>query len=68
MPEPIILALGLVFGSIGLAYFMYGRKRDRMVYVATGAVLMFYPYAFENPWAIGLVGIALLFLPRFFDF
>ena len=68
MPDPIILALGLVFGSIGLAYFMYGRKRDHMVFVATGAVLIFYPYALDNPWAIALVGIVLLFVPKFVDF
>ncbi len=60
-----ILLWGLLFGSIGVGYFMYGRRRNNVVIRFTGIALMFYPYLFQSSWSIVLIGIALMFVPKF---
>jgi len=61
------LVLGLVFGSIGLGYFMYGKNTSNVVFRYTGVALMVYPYFIENTVAVLGVGVALMFVPKFVD-
>src|SRR3546814_5579929 len=37
------LLWGLLFGSIGLGYFLYGKKQARLVPLLCGLALMIYP-------------------------
>lgn len=57
--------LGLIFGSIGLGYFMYGRKRANPTVRYVGLALMIYPYFIENVYANLAVGLVLMVLPKF---
>lgn len=57
------LAFSLVFSSIGLGYFIYGKKQGRMVHLLSGIALMAYPYVIHNPFAFFGLGVPLLFLP-----
>ena len=41
-----VLVWGLVFGSIGLFNFLYGKKVGNLVIRYTGVALMVYPYFF----------------------
>lgn len=70
MPDPVILFWALIFGSIGLGYFIYGRRQSQPVIRYTGITLMLYPYLVTDVMAVVLVGLALLLLPfvmkRFF--
>jgi hypothetical protein len=59
------LFLGLIFSSIGLGYFIYGKKQKKSIFRYVGITLMFYPYVFTNSVAVVLVGIALMFVPKF---
>ena len=59
------MLFGLLFGSIGLGYFIYGRKQSHPVVKYTGIVLMVYPYFITNNIALVIVGVILLFLPKF---
>lgn len=61
------LVLGLIFGSIGLAYFIYGKKRDNVVARYSGLALMVYPYFIDNKYYVLGVGIALMALPKFIE-
>jgi hypothetical protein len=57
----------LLFGSIGLGAFFYGRKSAAAKPLIIGVVLMAYPYFISETWllyAIGLLLTALLFLFR----
>jgi len=56
---------GLLFGSIGFGYFIYGKKQSHVVAKYTGIVLMVYPYFITNNVALVFVGIILLLLPKF---
>lgn len=59
------LLLGVVFSSIGIGYFMYGKKQSNVVIRYCGIALMVYPYFIGSKPAIVLTGIALMALPRF---
>ena len=56
---------GLLFGSIGLGMFIFGKKQGRMVPLACGLVLMIYPYFVSNTVAMVVIGAILLAIPYF---
>jgi len=62
------LIWGLVFSSIGFAYFIYGKKQKRGVPFASGIGLMVFPYFVSNSWLMVLIGAVLLGLPYFFRY
>lgn len=61
------LLFGLIFGSIGLAYFIYGKKQANVMMRYCGIALMVYPYFIENKYAVLLIGIALITAPKFIE-
>ncbi|MDM1246400.1 amino acid transport protein [Acinetobacter sichuanensis] len=60
-----VLLLGVVFSSIGLGYFIFGKKQKNMVVLVSGIILMLYPYFIENIFFMLIIGVALIFLPKF---
>lgn len=60
------LLWGVLFGSIGLGFFMHGKKQKVIVPFACGLALMIYPYFMPNTLALVLTGSALIALPYFF--
>ncbi len=62
------LILGVIFGSIGLGYFMYGKKQKMTVPLACGLILMIYPYFIESTALLSAVGVILALLPYFLRF
>lgn len=59
------LLWGLLFGSIGLGLFMYGRKQKAVVPLICGLVLMFFPYFVSNTILLVAIGAALIAIPYF---
>jgi hypothetical protein len=57
------LMLGVVFGSLGMGYFIYGKKEQRLMPLLVGIALMVYPYFVPEVWEIIVVGIALCAIP-----
>lgn len=55
MPDPSVLFLNIVIGSIGMALFVYGKKQSRFPQLGVGLALMVFPY-FIWTWR-PLVGI-----------
>lgn len=56
----------VIFGSIGLAAFVYGKKQANLKSLVIGVILMVYPYFVPDPVAVYVIGAALtiaLFLP-----
>ena len=55
----------VIFGSIGFAAFIYGKKQSNLKALVIGVVLMVYPYFVQNPialYAIGGVLTVMLFI------
>ena len=59
------LLWGVVFGSVGLAYFVYGKKQQRFVPLVCGIALMAYPYFISNTVLLVAVGLVLSAVPYF---
>ena len=59
------LMLSLLFGTIGMGMFMYGKKAGRMVPLGAGLALMVVPYCVPNPIAPLIFCCALTVLPWF---
>ncbi len=59
------LLWGLLFGSIGLGFFIYGRKQRAPIPLLCGIALMVYPYFFSNSWVLVGIGVVLCAIPYF---
>jgi hypothetical protein len=57
------LVWGIVFGSIGLGFFVYGRKKRVVIPTLSGLTLMLFPYFISNPYIMALLGVVLIALP-----
>ena len=57
---------GFLFGVVGMAYFVYGKKQQAWMPLFCGLALMIYPYFVSNLIVMIGVGIALIVLPYFF--
>jgi len=61
------LILGLIFSSIGIGYFIYGRKQSNIVTRYCGIALVLYPYLVTDTLALVAVGVGLMLVPRFVE-
>jgi len=61
------LILGLIFSSIGVGYFIYGRKQSNIVTRYCGIALVLYPYLVTDTLALVAVGVGLMLVPRFVE-
>ena len=59
------LLWGLLFGSIGLAFFIYGRRQKTVVPLVTGLALMIFPYFVSNTILLVTLGAVLVAIPYF---
>jgi hypothetical protein len=59
MPGMADLFVPMVFGAIGFAGVMHGRKKRNGLSVALGVALMLYPFVIEQAWLQYLIGGAL---------
>ena len=61
--DPTMVMLSLIPSGIGMFLFMYGKKEQRLLYIASGLVFMVYPYftdtVLEMVGGGALIGIAL---------
>ncbi|KQZ72430.1 amino acid transporter [Rhodanobacter sp. Root561] len=56
---------GLLFGSIGLGFFVYGRKQRAIVPLVCGIALMVFPYFVSGTAWLIIIGVVLVAIPRF---
>jgi hypothetical protein len=62
------LFLGVIFSSIGLGYFLYGKKQKMTVPFIVGLVLMVFPYFIESNFLLSGTGTMLSIIPYFLRF
>lgn len=60
-----LLLWGVLFGSVGLAFFMYGRKQKAVVPLVCGLLLMVFQYFVANIILLVAIGAALMVIPYF---
>jgi len=54
---------GILFGSIGLGFFVYGKKQKAMMPFLSGLGLMVFPYFISNPYILFVTGLVFVALP-----
>ena len=59
---------GLLFGSIGFGFFLYGKRQRVVVPLVCGLALMVYPYFVSGTLLLVVIGIALMAVPYFLRF
>ncbi len=59
------LLWGVLFGSIGVGFFVYGKKQRAVVPLVCGLALMVFPYFIANSFLLVAVGLALMAVPYF---
>ena len=57
------LMWGIIFGSIGLGFFVYGKKQKAAVPLLCGIGLMLFPYFISNTLLLVLSGAVLAVVP-----
>jgi hypothetical protein len=62
MNESTLLA-SFLFGTVGIGYFVYGRKQGRVVPFASGIGLFAIPYLIDSNLLLMCAGAVLLALP-----
>lgn len=56
---------GLIFGSVGFGFFIYGKKQSAVVPLVCGLALMIFPYFISNVFLLVTIGVLLMVLPYF---
>lgn len=59
------LLWGVLFGSVGFGFFLYGRKQKAVVPLICGLALMAFPYFISNVVLLVVIGVALIAVPYF---
>ena len=59
------LWLGMLFSAFGFGYFIYGKRQQAPIALASGVLLMVVPFFASNAWLSLLIGAALLAVPWF---
>jgi hypothetical protein len=65
MSSEASLLWGLLFGSIGLGFFIYGKKQRAVVPLVCGLALMGFPYFVSNVVLLVGIGVVLMAIPYF---
>jgi len=60
-----LLLWSLLFSSVGLGFFIYGKRQKAVVPLFCGLGLMIYPYFVSSSILLVAIGIALMALPYF---
>jgi len=56
---------GMLYGSIGLGFFVYGKRQRAVVPLVCGLALMVFPYFVSNTILLVVIGAVLIAVPYF---
>lgn len=57
------VVLGVIFGSFGMGYLVYGKKQRNGIAFLSGFALCLFPYFVNNIYLYILIGVVLLIAP-----
>jgi len=65
MDNSSMMLWSVLFGGIGIGYFIYGKKQKALVPLFIGLALCAFPYFMPNLITLLLVGLGLVAIPYF---
>lgn len=57
---------GMVFGSIGVGFFVYGKKQGEVIPLLCGLALMIFPYFVSSTLLLVALGAVLIAIPFYY--
>ena len=63
MGDPTTLLLSIIFGSLGVGYFIYLKKQQKLIPLIAGLALCIYPYFVPNIYMNIAIGVILIIIP-----
>jgi hypothetical protein len=67
VPSASTLFVGILAGVAGLSYFIYGKRQERIAFLAAGVGLCVFPYLVEGLVLQILIALGLAAAPFFID-
>lgn len=61
------LLWAVLFGAIGMGYFVYGKRQRAAIPFVSGVALFIFPYFMPNVYVMVLTGCVIMALPYFID-
>ena len=58
----------MLFGAMGMGYFIYGKRQRTAIPFMCGMALFIFPYFMPNVYMLVLVGLAIMAVPYFIDY
>lgn len=55
----------MLFGAMGMGYFIYGKRQRAIVPFLCGVALFVFPYFMPNVYVLVLTGLAIMAVPYF---
>lgn len=65
MNDTLSFVVYVLYGAVGLGYFMYGKRQKMLVPLICGLGLMGFPYFVSDATLLVVIGCVLLGLPFF---
>ena len=65
MDSSSIMIWSVLFGGIGIGFFLYGKKQGAIVPLCTGLALFVFPYFMTSVAMLLIVGVILVAIPYF---
>lgn len=63
MPTPATLLWGMLFGAIGVGFFIYGKRQARIMPLMCGIALTVFPWFVSGALPTFVIGLALVAIP-----
>jgi hypothetical protein len=66
--DTVHIVVYVIFGALGMGYFVYGKRQKMLVPLFCGVGLMAYPYFVSNAVLLVVIGAVLLAVPYYFRY
>lgn len=63
-----VLFMGVIFGSVGMGYLVYGKKQQKGVALIAGLLLCGIPYFISNILLLVAIGLLIMAVPFIFRY
>lgn len=63
MPTPATLLWGMLFGAIGVGFFIYGKRQAMIMPLVCGIALIVFPWFVSGALPTFVIGLALVAIP-----
>ncbi|MGI2170822.1 hypothetical protein ACROAE_11635 [Shewanella sp. MF05960] len=63
--DATMMMWSVLFGAIGMGYFVYGKRQRAIVPLCVGMTLCVYPYFVASVTSLLIIGVVLVAIPYF---